>query len=114
MSITTWDPSFSSGRAILLVAVLAFLALAFAARGWQKSPLSKLPYPPGPPPKSLISGNLSDLPIEKPWLRYAGWSRKYGTFHPPVNQISYAQSLFTQAISFSFACIVKELSSSTR
>jgi len=113
MSTTTWIPSFSPGRAILLVAVLACLALAFAARGWQKSPLSKLPCPPGPPPKSLISGNLSDLPAERPWLRYTGWSRKYGTFHPPFNQISDTQSLFTQAISFSFACLVKELSSST-
>ncbi|TFK48195.1 cytochrome P450 [Heliocybe sulcata] len=34
------------------------------------------PLPPGPNPR-LISGNLHQLPREKPWVTFAAWSRLY-------------------------------------
>ncbi|KJA21688.1 hypothetical protein HYPSUDRAFT_67609 [Hypholoma sublateritium FD-334 SS-4] len=43
-----------------------------------RSPLHKLPYPPGPPEKGLISGNQSDLPASRPCLTYIEWGKKYG------------------------------------
>ncbi|KJA21663.1 hypothetical protein HYPSUDRAFT_687524 [Hypholoma sublateritium FD-334 SS-4] len=43
-----------------------------------RSPLHKLPYPPGPPEKGLISGNQSDLPPSQPYLTYLEWGKKYG------------------------------------
>ncbi|KJA21689.1 hypothetical protein HYPSUDRAFT_67610 [Hypholoma sublateritium FD-334 SS-4] len=55
----------------------AFLALL----GWTlRSRLSqpKLPYPPGPPARSMISGNLADLPAKYAWHTYIEWGKKYG------------------------------------
>jgi hypothetical protein len=48
-----------------------------AFRQW-RSPLSKLPYPPGPPERSIISGNASDMPPSEPWLAYVEFGKKYG------------------------------------
>ncbi|KAF4617908.1 hypothetical protein D9613_005902 [Agrocybe pediades] len=38
----------------------------------------RLPYPPGPPEKSWLSGNLSDIPTDKPWVTYTNWKDTYG------------------------------------
>lgn len=42
------------------------------------SPLSKLPYPPGPPERSIITGNAADIPASKSWLTYVELGKKYG------------------------------------
>ncbi|KAF9533214.1 cytochrome P450 [Crepidotus variabilis] len=39
----------------------------------------RAPFPPGPPPKSWIAGNVRDLPPERPWLQCTEWSKKYGS-----------------------------------
>ncbi len=39
-----------------------------------------LPLPPGPKPLPLL-GNLFDVPQEKPWITYMGWSRSYGMLY---------------------------------
>ncbi len=44
-----------------------------------RSPFRKLPYPPGPLEKGLISGNQSDLPSSRPWFTYVEWGKIYGT-----------------------------------
>jgi hypothetical protein len=36
---------------------------------------SRLPYPPGPPPKPLIR-NALDVPIDLPWVKYLEWSKR--------------------------------------
>lgn len=57
----------------------AFLILIM---GWALSrvlfPTRKLPYPPGPPEKSMVSGNLNDLPTTFAWRTYTEWGKKYG------------------------------------
>ncbi|KAF8171853.1 cytochrome P450 [Pholiota molesta] len=42
------------------------------------SPLSRLPYPPGPPERSIIIGNAADMPASKSWLTYIELGKKYG------------------------------------
>ncbi|KAF8964419.1 cytochrome P450 [Flammula alnicola] len=66
---------------------LSFTALPLASaviilywsllRLW-RSPLRDLPYPPGPPPKDLISGNARDISSGKLWLTYTEWGKTYG------------------------------------
>jgi hypothetical protein len=36
-----------------------------------------LPLPPGPKGYPLI-GNLFDMPVDKPWIVYDEWRKKYG------------------------------------
>ncbi|KAF8342440.1 cytochrome P450 [Amanita rubescens] len=36
---------------------------------------SRLPYPPGPPPKPFI-GNALDIPTDMPWVKYLEWSKR--------------------------------------
>ena len=45
---------------------------------WLESPFRGLPYPPGPLPKNIISGNSSDIPRSRPWHTYAEWAKIYG------------------------------------
>ena len=35
------------------------------------------PYPPGPTGWPLV-GNVSDMPLVKPWLTFTEWGKKYG------------------------------------
>lgn len=58
----------------LFVTLASYLIIRVSSR------VTRLPYPPGPPP-SFIVGNLKDLPKENVWLRYAELARKYG--EPP-------------------------------
>lgn len=67
------SPSILTGPAMALLDLLYLpyawtVATAFlAVLGWTLlSRLSqpKLPYPPGPPARSMISGNLADLPAK--------------------------------------------------
>ena len=39
---------------------------------------SSLPYPPGPPARSMISGSLADLPAKYAWHTYIEWGKTYG------------------------------------
>lgn len=45
---------------------------------WLRSPFRGLSFPPGPPPKNIISGNSDDIPLSQPWHTYAKWARVYG------------------------------------
>lgn len=63
--------------ALASITVVVFVWAAFA---WRRTPI-KLPYPPGPPEKGLLSGNLRDIPAEKAWHTYVEWGRKYGAFY---------------------------------
>lgn len=40
---------------------------------------SRLPYPPGPAPGNLLSGNLGDLPQKRAWETYHNWAEKYNS-----------------------------------
>lgn len=76
----------SSESHLLLVSLsLAVLPLAgvvfsiyLAYRQWHDSPFRGLPYPPGPVPKNILSGNSSDIPLSRPWHTYASWAKIYG------------------------------------
>ncbi|OCH90317.1 cytochrome P450 [Obba rivulosa] len=57
------------------LAVVFLLVLRFAFR--QRSPLSRLPLPPGPPPLPLV-GNIKDVPTSHEWITYAEWAKTYG------------------------------------
>ena len=41
-------------------------------------PQPKIPYPPGPPEKSRVSGNLNDLPTTFAWRTYIELGEIYG------------------------------------
>ncbi|KDR82762.1 hypothetical protein GALMADRAFT_238276 [Galerina marginata CBS 339.88] len=62
----------------LLAAIL--LASGIFALCWSYFQLEapSLPYPPGPPGKGFLSGNMSDIPTTKSWEIYAEWGKKYG------------------------------------
>jgi cytochrome P450 len=70
---------------------------------WLASPFRGLPYPPGPLPKNIISGNSGDIPLSQPWHTYAKWAKVYGDiFHFRIygqhtiilNSVNDAQELF--------------------
>lgn len=46
-----------------------------------RSPLIKLPYPPGPPEKGLFSGNQDSFPVSQAWLFYVDLAKKYGVLY---------------------------------
>ncbi|KAF9484255.1 cytochrome P450 [Pholiota conissans] len=58
--------------------VIAFL-LHFVLGRLMKSPAQRLPYPPGPPPRDIITGNARDLMASpKLWLTLTEWAPVYG------------------------------------
>ena len=61
-----------------VVGSVVVISLVYALY-YLRSPFHKLPYPPGPPEKGLISGNQSDLPSSRPWFTYVEWGKQYGT-----------------------------------
>lgn len=67
----------SLSLAILPLAGVVFSIYLTYSR-WLESPLRGLPYPPGPLPKNIISGNSSDIPRSRPWHTYAKWTKIYG------------------------------------
>jgi hypothetical protein len=84
-SVMTSLADSESSRHLFLSLSLAVLPLAgvvFAVYltylRWLKSPFRGLPYPPGPLPKNIISGNSSDIPRSRPWHTYAEWAKIYG------------------------------------
>lgn len=71
---------------------------------WLESPFRGLPYPPGPLPKNIISGNSSDIPRSRPWHTYAKWAKIYGKqcFNHIQDISSFIQWVFLKATSFIF------------
>lgn len=65
--------SLSLGALILIVTITAW-------RRWS-SMVDEIPYPPGPPARSLLSGNSADIPSYYPWLTYTQWGKVYGEFY---------------------------------
>ncbi|KAF9485046.1 cytochrome P450 [Pholiota conissans] len=43
-----------------------------------RTPWRRLPYPPGPPPKGIISGNKDDVSIPWLWRACSEWANTYG------------------------------------
>ncbi|CAE6452246.1 unnamed protein product [Rhizoctonia solani] len=58
------------------VAVAALAGTWALAHTYKKS--QQLPLPPGPPEKSWISGNASDMPQSHLWLQFTEWAKRYG------------------------------------
>ncbi|PPQ86501.1 hypothetical protein CVT25_008245 [Psilocybe cyanescens] len=44
----------------------------------ESSLLQNLPYPPGPPSRSLLFGNVADIPKTKQWIGFTQWREQYG------------------------------------
>ena len=61
--------------------------LCIVALGWALSRARKLHYPPGPPEKSMISGNLGDLPAKFAWNTYISWGAIYGAYCFRLRQV---------------------------
>ncbi|EJD49808.1 cytochrome P450 [Auricularia subglabra TFB-10046 SS5] len=57
--------------------VAAFLGATVAAFAVSRKRRDGLPYPPGPRPRWLI-GNMFDMPLSSPWLRFSEWGDTYG------------------------------------
>ncbi|KAF8630488.1 hypothetical protein AX15_002883 [Amanita polypyramis BW_CC] len=55
---------------------LAAVFVAVAVLALLRRKKQNMAYPPGPPPKPII-GNMLDIPFEKPWMKYFGWSKQY-------------------------------------
>ena len=65
-----------------LLCLLFSLAVILALISRKKS---RFPYPPGPPPKTLI-GNALDFPTDMPWIKYLEWSKR-------LNSMFYSRNL---------------------
>ncbi|KAG2140991.1 cytochrome P450 [Suillus clintonianus] len=77
----------STGMIILFVTVVT---IYFYSRR-----RSRLPLPPGPPPK-FFTGNVHQLPKKEPWRMYATWAETYGpifSFRVPNRQFIVLSSL---------------------
>lgn len=84
----------------LSLAILPFAGVAFSIyltyTRWLASPFRGLPYPPGPLPRNIISGNLGDIPLSQPWHTYAKWAKVYGK--GCSNDITISYSLLTVSL----------------
>ena len=64
---------------LYLFAALLSLATIRAIRDRRRR--GGLPYPPGPRPLPII-GNILDIPLKYPWLKYTQLSKTYGSTLP--------------------------------
>ena len=103
----------SLSLAILPLAGVVF-SIYLTYSKWLESPFRGLPYPLGPIPKNIISGNLSDIPRSQPWHTYAKWAKIYGKqcFNHIIS--SFIQWLLLKATSFIFESTASIRSSWTR
>ncbi|PPQ94347.1 hypothetical protein CVT25_000402 [Psilocybe cyanescens] len=85
MDLLSLSPQQAQGGALLL-------AISICCWAYLRTHRSNLPYPPGPPPKSLLAGNLTDLPPKRAWETYNKWSETYNSKHNPKSQLDYAHS----------------------
>lgn len=74
MSLEFFNSSALDAYAAFGCMIVALLALLKAKRAERRTPL---PLPPGPKGLPLL-GNLFDIPQERPWEVYSGWSKQYG------------------------------------
>ncbi|KAJ3916252.1 hypothetical protein F5877DRAFT_69207 [Lentinula edodes] len=65
---------FTSNSSILHV----LIALIAVTGGYLLHSRRKLPLPPGPKGLPII-GNALNYPTKTPWVKYAEWSREYGS-----------------------------------
>ncbi|KJA18940.1 hypothetical protein HYPSUDRAFT_44792 [Hypholoma sublateritium FD-334 SS-4] len=61
----------------LAIGSFFLVSLIWASLCWRWTSIN-LPYPPGPPDKGLLSGNLRDIPVAQAWHTYMEWGKKYG------------------------------------
>ncbi|KAF8869400.1 cytochrome P450 [Infundibulicybe gibba] len=62
----------------LLISLIALLVVGYIYKRYlqHNKTRGRLPFPPGPKP-TLLVGNASDIPTQKPWLVYAKWAEIY-------------------------------------
>lgn len=73
------------GTAYLLLDVTVLVLVASIIHTYIIAPRTRharhpYPYPPGPRGLPLL-GNLLDIPRSKPWVTYAQWGKRYGTYN---------------------------------
>ncbi|PPQ67730.1 LOW QUALITY PROTEIN: hypothetical protein CVT25_009336 [Psilocybe cyanescens] len=70
---------FSSYFPVLYIALGSVIVLfsRTLVQSWRFSSKNP-PYPPGPPTRGLLEGNLKDIPTSQPWLTYTQWGKEYG------------------------------------
>ncbi|KAJ4496574.1 cytochrome P450 [Lentinula lateritia] len=71
--VTTVD--FLTSSSSMLSVLIAFLAVS---GGYLLHVRRRLPLPPGPKRLPIV-GNALDYPTDTPWVKYAEWSRQYGS-----------------------------------
>ncbi|PPQ77485.1 LOW QUALITY PROTEIN: hypothetical protein CVT25_011355 [Psilocybe cyanescens] len=69
-------PPFVNANSIL--SLTGAVLLIFWAFFRQRLTQQNLPYPPGPPSRSLLFGNVADIPKTKQWIGYMQWREQYG------------------------------------
>lgn len=60
-----------------VVAVVVLGVMIYVYSRSRRSGSRRLPYPPGPKGAPLI-GNVLQIPLKGPWVKWAEWAAEYG------------------------------------